>query len=177
MKPDQYFYDNRFKSHTISINQYETFCREKYFFFHIYHLMFKFSFSLQYLISVAIPHFCVLTTAGLLRVLRLFHCAVFPEVRFAAKINKNKSSLTRSSGPCCICKKKNNCVDKMESSQVKSLSLYSLNLFTLPVSSSSHWSVSSSCYLHIKSTIAFTSAPLDSSQICLSPSQLPLHSL
>lgn len=58
----------------------------------------------------------------------------------------------------------------MESSQVKTLFFYSLNLFTPPVSSnSSHWSVSSSCYLHIKFTIVFTSAALDSSQICLPP--------
>lgn len=50
----------------------------------------------------------------------------------------------------------------------KTPSLCSLNLFTLPVSSGGRQSVNSSCYLYIKFTIAFASAPLASDQIRLS---------
>lgn len=115
--------------------------------------IFKPYFPLQHLIP---------GIAGLLQVLRLFHRAVFPQVRFAIKKQMPDTFLR---GILYLQKKKKNpsCVDKMESCQVKTPSLYSLNLFTLPVSGSSRWSVSSSCYLHLKFTIVFTSAPLDSS--------------
>lgn len=114
--------------------------------------IFKPYFPLQHLIP---------GIAGLLQVLCLFHRAVFPQVRFAIK---KKMPDTFLRGILYLQKKKKpSCVDKMESCQVKTPSLYSLNLFTLPVSGSGRWSVSSSCYLHLKFTIVFTSAPLDSS--------------
>lgn len=114
--------------------------------------IFKRYFPLQHLIP---------GIAGLLQVLRLFHHAVFPQVRFAIK---KKMPDTFLRGILYLQKKKKpSCVDKMESCQVKTPSFYSLNLFTLPVSGSGRWSVSSSCYLHLKFTIVFTSAPLDSS--------------
>lgn len=51
-------------------------------------------------------------------------------------------------------------VDKMEQSQVKRLLLYSFNMFTL------QWSGAAARHV-ISPSIVFTSAPLDSSQICL----------
>lgn len=110
--------------------------------------MFKFYFiAVSYQCCESIFSFVFLhTIAGLRGVTVISH--VFSEVRCDTKTKAHPD--TSLWAGMYLHTKTPNCVDKASG---RAKTLYSLNVFTLLVSS--HWSVSSSCYLHV--TFIFSS--------------------